>query len=319
MFMNKVIVGVHNGVFHADDVLCVALLKVILNPSSVYVIRTRDKALLSTCDFVLDVGRSDSVSDINVNTKANKHGEVFWVPYKNGMHISFDHHQEETEEGKWFDYYENGVKRAACGKLFEYLWESTFKYELEADLRNDVKASLLEKVFYPVEAQDNGQKFDWLQANKFNFVSTLNPSYDVQNDETSYSRFMIAVNMAEVVFRHMFESIVSAVKASVDMINLLRNNHTPNVLMIGSYLPWEKSVLTWNETLEENDKVKIVIFKASDGENYMVRVVPKGEPNSFESWILLPEEWAGKSNEELDKVTGIGDGVFCHRQVHCRF
>lgn len=50
-------VGTHDGIFHADDVLAVALLKVVYHNYEVVVLRTRDEVLLSTCDILVDVGK----------------------------------------------------------------------------------------------------------------------------------------------------------------------------------------------------------------------------------------------------------------------
>lgn len=51
----SLVVGTHSGTFHADDVLAVALVRTFVDPFA-RVIRTRDKAQLSGCDIVVDVG-----------------------------------------------------------------------------------------------------------------------------------------------------------------------------------------------------------------------------------------------------------------------
>lgn len=47
-------IGTHDGVFHADEVMATAILLKIYPEATV--IRTRDEALLATCDVVYDVG-----------------------------------------------------------------------------------------------------------------------------------------------------------------------------------------------------------------------------------------------------------------------
>ena len=51
-------VAVHDGEFHSDDVMCVALLRIFagFDPIEDRIIRTRDKALLQQADLRLDVG-----------------------------------------------------------------------------------------------------------------------------------------------------------------------------------------------------------------------------------------------------------------------
>lgn len=49
-------VGTHDGDFHADDVLALALLRVVYHQYEFVIVRTRDKAQLDTCDILVDVG-----------------------------------------------------------------------------------------------------------------------------------------------------------------------------------------------------------------------------------------------------------------------
>lgn len=67
----KITVGTHDGWFHVDDILAVALLKYSLPEYNVDVVRSRDVNVLSKCDLRVDVG--------GVN---------------NGV-TDFDHHQDE--------------------------------------------------------------------------------------------------------------------------------------------------------------------------------------------------------------------------------
>ena len=50
----KLCIAVHDGVFHADDVFAVAILKII--NEDIEIIRTRDDEVLATADMRLDVG-----------------------------------------------------------------------------------------------------------------------------------------------------------------------------------------------------------------------------------------------------------------------
>jgi len=50
-------IGTHDGTFHTDDVLAIALLKHYYESThEVVIVRTRDKELLNTCDILVDVG-----------------------------------------------------------------------------------------------------------------------------------------------------------------------------------------------------------------------------------------------------------------------
>ena len=105
-------VATHNSVFHGDDIVACALLTIAHH--SVEVIRTRDMNEMSTCDYIVDVGRRRETC-----------GDQLWI----------DHHQDVTS-------YSNGVKRAACGYVFDYLLEKgllQFSEKEAAEFRTVVK------------------------------------------------------------------------------------------------------------------------------------------------------------------------------------
>lgn len=115
--INKIIV--HAGVFHADDVLCCAMARVI-NP------------------------------DVTIERNNNPKPEDVESDGSNGIWVAdvglgrFDHHQADVKT------YEDGSKYAACGLLYE-VWKDTLTDG--ADLDNIV---LFEKMMRYIERADNG-------------------------------------------------------------------------------------------------------------------------------------------------------------------
>ena len=53
---NKMKIGTHNGTFHCDEVLACSMLKHLPQYKDAEIVRTRDQAVLDTCDIVVDVG-----------------------------------------------------------------------------------------------------------------------------------------------------------------------------------------------------------------------------------------------------------------------
>ncbi len=49
-------IGTHNGAFHCDEALACAILKTLPQYKEAEIVRTRDQAILDTCDIVVDVG-----------------------------------------------------------------------------------------------------------------------------------------------------------------------------------------------------------------------------------------------------------------------
>lgn len=295
--MKELKVGVHDGIFHSDDALCVAMVDLILHPKKLTVVRSRDKNLLKLCDFILDVGGSDYISDLTV---------------------MLDHHQEETET----DFYENGIKKAACGKLFEYLWQKRFfaqKYDLLNKSDNElikIKNKLLEKIFYPVESMDNGQTVEGVENNKFAFTHSMIPPYNKQDADTLMKAFIETKDMIKKVFDNIVNCIITEVDSEEEIIDLINKRDMDgfgkNILIMDKFLPWIDPVIKYNANPENKNIIKIVIFKNSI-KDYRAQVVPVGDPNNrFKSYILFPESWGAKRGEELENESGIKGAIFCH-------
>ncbi len=94
-----IVAGTHPDGFHADDVLCAAMLKVEIPHYRWKYIRTRKESLLEQCNITFDVG-----------------GGIY------------DHHGDPI-------YYPNGVMMAACGKLLNDLYDN---WELKDELRKSL-------------------------------------------------------------------------------------------------------------------------------------------------------------------------------------
>ena len=76
---NKITIVTHSLKFHADDVLAVATLLLILEKENdVTVIRTRDPEIISRADYVVDVGGIDDPEKITLTIirKAEQGEEV---------------------------------------------------------------------------------------------------------------------------------------------------------------------------------------------------------------------------------------------------
>lgn len=59
--------------------------------------------------------------------------------------------------------------------------------------------------------------------------------------------------------------------------------------------------------MDEDEKILFVIFKTKT--NYLIQTV-RGKDGKDRK--KLPKAWMGKRDEELVKVTGVSDSVFCH-------
>ena len=232
----EILVVIHGGKFHADDVLCIAMLKYFY--PNIHVIRTRNikvlKELNITPSFVLDVGYKNIVSD---------------------HYIAFDHHQDDAFIRS------NGVKAAACGLLADWLFED---YPV-------VWQKLHSYLLAPIECADNGQmEFD-LGQNLLSFVSMLNPTWEegINNTDIYFNK---NVDMAKRVFHHILLNIRAEI-SSDNKLNMILNETKDGIVILRSGMNWREIINERNKELKEKDKFKLVIFRSSKT-NYVVQVIP---------------------------------------------
>jgi len=116
--MQKVVT--HNGGFHADDVFGVATLQLYFGVDNLEVIRTRDEAIISVADIVLDVG---GVYDVTRQR--------------------FDHHQIGAPIR------DNGIPYAAFGLIWKEYGEKFCDSKDVADI-------IEKRLVLSIDANDNG-------------------------------------------------------------------------------------------------------------------------------------------------------------------
>ena len=269
---SKIKIAVHNGIFHADDVLCVAMLAHEYGIENIEVVRTRDKSILNTCDYVLDVGGIDEITN---------------------EHVFLDHHQLDSQ------YYDNGVKMSACGKLAQYL------YGDNPELLNEMRQEFL----YSVEALDNGQalKDFGLPQSKFTFIPSMNTTW-VENDDKNDEYFMDAVKMTMKIFEREIEYAKTNILARDMILEAYNNtNRQSGLLILNKYVPWQNAIVDINNE-HPDEKILFIMYPCKEG--WTVYPAPT-EKNSF-SPPLFPKEWAGLRDEELAKVSGLKSSIFCH-------
>lgn len=276
---DKIRVGIHSEPNHADDVLCVALLQKEYGKENVSVLRTRDIEKLKTCDYILDVGGKDELV-------RDKEGRL--------VQVWLDHHQKES------GYEENGVKKAACSKLVDFLFDEDEK------TRTELHRILIDQV----AVADNGQDLH-IGNNVLNFVGytveqnwTLPPS-----KEESEKCFLMTLDIVYNILDRIMEKI-SNMEFGESLIK--EALHTENeYIVLEQYVPrsiWDKTLIKYNK--KNSKKIKAVVFPSTH-ENWDVIMVHK-RMDSFECLVIFPSQWLGLRDNELEEASGITDAVFCH-------
>lgn len=280
MFSKKVKIVTHDSRFHADDVFAVATLDLVFK-GKIKVTRTRDEKLISEADIVLDVG---SIYDADKNR--------------------FDHHQKEGAGVR-----ENGIPYASFGLIWKHFGRR---------LCNEKVWEYIErKVVQPIDAGDNGLStfslnpqfgvFPYIVPDMlYSFMPSWKEEFDFDDG------FFKAVEIVKQILKreitraeHSFESesivLEDYEKAEDKRIVILNKNFHLSDEDIGRVLHEKSEVLYFIKYREEHDQWSVKAMREN--------------PEDFPSRKPFPKEWAGLSDEELQKVTGVSDAIFCHRGV----
>jgi len=262
-------VGTHDGRFHADEVMATAILNKIFE---LEIVRTRDPKTLGELDIVYDVGGGE-----------------------------FDHHGVEKV------YRENETPYAACGLIWNKFGRDVIYME-NPSLTNDE----IESVFYHVDrfliegidAQDNGLKVaDEIipSMNISTIISGFNPPW--YSEELEDKAFSEAVKMGGYILNNTIKRKLSIIQAKDVVISAYENRDRSEVLVLGTYCPWEGTI----QDIDEEGQIIFVIYPNKN--RYTMQTVKDRDGITRR---YLPKTWGGKENEDLSAITGVEDAIFCH-------
>jgi uncharacterized UPF0160 family protein len=313
---SNLVIGTHNGHFHADEALAVYMLRMLPAYESSKLVRTRNPKDLEPLDIVVDVG---GVYD------ATKH--------------RYDHHQREfntTLEG-----YE--TKLSSAGLVYKHFGKAILAKELGVK-EDDPKVELIYKKVYEsfveaVDAQDNGiSKYDEEMLKQAgvkkrysdggvtlrSMVDDLNPKWNEpavsrEAEDAKFAEASKLMGNAFVQKVYFYSKVWLPARELVQEAFKSRFTNDPRgrIVVFDRGMPWGSHLYECEEENIDNpeNKVLYVLFPEkpeSDGpSNWRIRAVSE-EENSFTSRKALPEKWRGIRDEELDKISGISGCVFVH-------
>jgi len=277
------LLATHNGSFHCDDVFSITVMK-LLTPECT-VIRTRDIDLIKSADMRIDVGQRYDPST----------GD-------------FDHHQK----GGAGIHEQSGIRRSSIGLIWQH-----YGLELITKLYGDIKYNkqIWKRVNWNliqvIDAGDVGTKiyeslYDGVQPYTISqIISNFNPSWDV--DVLEYDvQFDRAVNYAKIILINEIEDARNVVVAKDKVLQCIRKARDENskVIVFDQHVPWMG-------TLIKNTYDELYVVYPSENKDWRIQCIPDSS-NSFNRRKSLPKLWGGASVEELNRLIGISDAVFCH-------
>lgn len=269
----------HNSGFHTDDLFSVAALQLLLGVNNVEVVRTRDPEIIKTGDYVVDVG--------------NKYDE---------SRNLFDHHQKGGAGER-----EGGVPYASFGLVWKKFGEELCGSQ---EVANRVDASLVQ----PIDARDNGVDIFEVKVENLepytidDVVFAFRPSWSkegLQYDDA----FASALEIARPILEREIARARGEEKAD-EMIEVKYREATDKrIILIDGGTVGERAVKTLHKFKEPLYVVTPVISDVT----WKVKGVLSNPP-SKRVRKRLPEGWAGKRDDELTRITGVPDAVFCHNR-----
>ena len=264
----------HSGSFHPDDVFAVATLQLVLRDQDVHIVRSRDESVISTCEWIVDVG---GVYDPEVQR--------------------FDHHQPGAPVR------ENGIPYAAFGLIWQHVGT-----KLCGSV--EVAAKLEEQLVQPIDAGDNGINLYTINEYKvkpyelYQVVHLFAPPWGTGGSKDE--AFLKAVGWAQ----GLLEQAINQQRAFVAMEEIVE--HTYQTSSDKQILVFDVPVPAVAAVPYPEVMVVVCPDDTEASSNWTVTTVRK-EYDSFEPRAKFPAAWAGLHDEALEAVSSIEGAGFCHK------
>jgi len=276
--MTDITIATHNGGFHSDDVFAVAVLQLALGTANpIAVVRTRDMDVISKANYVVDVG---GVLDPHTHR--------------------FDHHQ--TEGGGT---HANGIPYASFGLVWK-------EYGIEISGSVEVAQYIEDRLVLFVDALDNGIDISTPIFEGVRQYTISDYFYSYWIDEHIEEEKVDAIFMDMVVLvRHLLTREIEKAKKIISQRAKVESVYAETADK--KVIVFDKNI-AWAGVLVHKTEPLYVVYPSIDGTKWNAKAVHI-KPNSFELRKPFPVDWAGKTGEDLVRVSGVSDAIFCHRNL----
>ena len=210
----------------------------------------------------------------------------------------FDHHQKGGAGER-----ENGIPYASFGLIW-----NKFGYDLCQ--KNKKVFDLVEKrLVQGIDGRDNGLFAHSDVMDLSQVISVMNLTWQEDKIESGQA-FTSALSLATTVVNSMIKQIQAEVAAEQTVMQAIEQSKEKDsrLLVLTEFVPWRETVC------RESFEALFVVYPSKDGERFKIETVPEAA-DSFENRQDLPVAWGGLEDEELQKVTGVSEARFCHRNL----
>ena len=270
----KITIVTHDGHFHTDEIFAVATLLIAFGDNTdTSVVRSRDKEIIEKGDYVVDVG---GIYDSDRN--------------------HFDHHQTGGAGVR-----PNTIPYASFGLVWK-------KYGEQVCGNKEIAERIDEKLVQPIDAIDNGIQFMETKIKGVflyeiaEFVEAFWPTWK-EGDDIADEIFTSLVSLAKKLLNREIIKNQHKLEARLFVEEIYNNSENKKLIIFDQYYPAGEFLSKFLEPL-------FIIFPKENGE-WIIHAI-RDDDDSFVNRKNLPQSWAGKRDEELEKITGVNGAIFCH-------
>ncbi len=237
--------------------------------------RTRDRDEIDAADFAVDVGEE-------------------YDPERD----RFDHHQEGGAGKR-----DNGIPYAAFGLVWK-------KYGPAVCGSKEIAEIVDAKLAQPIDAIDNGMSLHEGESRVdgvypytiASMVAAFRPTWQ-EPESDSDVLFDSLVKLATGVIDRERAHGQATMAAADEVEAAYQQADDQRMVVLEKDLPWRNVLCGKPEPL-------LVVYPKPERGEWCVKAVPD---DGFDNRIDLPNHWAGKSGQELERATGVEGSVFAHR------
>jgi uncharacterized UPF0160 family protein len=291
----------HDGKFHADDVFSVATLSVLYD-GKIKITRSRNpeiiKSFLEKGDIILDNGR-DYNPDKNIFDHHQEGGagaRESGVPYA-GFGLIWKHFGKQVCLKELKKQNSKFKKEKAAGEnnlneIVEYVWQ-----QVDSGIVSNIDATDTSYTdYYSEKTHDSGFVPDKIVGS---FMPGWQEDYfkadKIFAKLVKASKLLIVREIKLAYYRFLSKSIIE---------EIYKNSPDKRIIILEQGCPWK-------EILVEKPEPLFVVYPTVNKDGYSIQAVPL-KKDSQEIRRSFPKSWCGKTDADLEKVSGVKGAKFCH-------
>lgn len=196
-----------------------------------------------------------------------------------------------------------------CGKDLLYKYGTRYS-EFALDYIPELHKRFDDEIISLVDAEDNGKLCD---KHCFSFISSFLPIWNEANPDFD-GQFLKALKITIKVLENEIVQLISQRLAKDELKNRWKDikYFSNNILEIPSQtVPWLETTVEINKVASLEKTINFVIFEYPDG-GWASQCVPPSMEQKFEQRIPFPRGWAGRTNEELARISNVEGAIRCH-------